>query len=243
VETPKDAKDEKKEAEQPDGATSAPTAPTADAVRPLVTGPLGSQAALATTVKKEGGDEFSPLFPQSGQAMPQMSLTAFTSELEHFEEKPWRQSGANQADYFNYGFTETTWSLYLQKQKNFRSQNQPLQVFDPQERLQKGDGPVVQAVNAEPVVVNASYANERPNNIPEPQREQREPLPQRRDDRRDYRRDNFRGDDRRRDDRRDDRRRHDRRDDGRDYRRMSGRKRPREHFNDARDYPPAKRRR
>lgn len=37
-------------------------------------------------------------------------------------DKHWRNPGANQSDYFNYGFNETTWKSYIDKQKLFRAQ-------------------------------------------------------------------------------------------------------------------------
>ena len=41
-------------------------------------------------------------------------LTPFTDLAEH--NKPWRLPGADQSDYFNYGFDEFTWEMYRQKQ-------------------------------------------------------------------------------------------------------------------------------
>uniref|UniRef100_A0A7E4ZX82 Pre-mRNA 3'-end-processing factor FIP1 n=1 Tax=Panagrellus redivivus TaxID=6233 RepID=A0A7E4ZX82_PANRE len=40
-----------------------------------------------------------------------------TGELE---DRPWLKSGANIADYFNFGFTEETWNLYAEKQRLLR---------------------------------------------------------------------------------------------------------------------------
>jgi len=41
-------------------------------------------------------------------------------DLESLEEKPWRKPGADITDYFNYGFTEDTWSAYCDRQKTLR---------------------------------------------------------------------------------------------------------------------------
>ncbi|KAG2175474.1 hypothetical protein INT43_001121 [Umbelopsis isabellina] len=41
-------------------------------------------------------------------------------ELDSFEDKPWRKPGADITDYFNYGFNETTWRAYCNKQKLLR---------------------------------------------------------------------------------------------------------------------------
>ena len=39
------------------------------------------------------------------------------------EDKPWRKPGADITDYFNYGFTEETWTKYCEKQKRLRLDN------------------------------------------------------------------------------------------------------------------------
>ena len=35
--------------------------------------------------------------------------------------KPWRRPGADQSEYFNYGFDEFSWALYCEKQKSMRN--------------------------------------------------------------------------------------------------------------------------
>ncbi|KAJ1914499.1 cleavage polyadenylation factor subunit fip1 [Tieghemiomyces parasiticus] len=40
------------------------------------------------------------------------------------EDKPWRKPGADLTDYFNYGFTELSWKLYCQRQKQLREDQQ-----------------------------------------------------------------------------------------------------------------------
>ncbi|VDN44034.1 unnamed protein product, partial [Dibothriocephalus latus] len=38
------------------------------------------------------------------------------------EDKPWKRPGADITDYFNYGFTEETWTQYCEKQKILRQE-------------------------------------------------------------------------------------------------------------------------
>ncbi|KAE9548621.1 hypothetical protein FO519_008166 [Halicephalobus sp. NKZ332] len=44
----------------------------------------------------------------------------FDVNPSEFDEKPWLKSGANIADYFNFGFTEETWNEYAEKQRLLR---------------------------------------------------------------------------------------------------------------------------
>jgi len=39
------------------------------------------------------------------------------------DEKPWMLPGADQSDYFNYGFNESSWNIYCDKQKSQREEN------------------------------------------------------------------------------------------------------------------------
>lgn len=41
-------------------------------------------------------------------------------DLDGTDDKPWRKPGADLTDYFNYGFNETIWRAYCQKQKMMR---------------------------------------------------------------------------------------------------------------------------
>jgi hypothetical protein len=43
-------------------------------------------------------------------------------DLDGTEDKPWRKPGADLTDYFNFGFNESSWKLYCQKQKNMREE-------------------------------------------------------------------------------------------------------------------------
>ncbi|KAI9140469.1 Fip1 motif-domain-containing protein [Paraphysoderma sedebokerense] len=43
-------------------------------------------------------------------------------DIDSFEDKPWRKPGADITDYFNYGFTEHTWKVYIARQKAIREE-------------------------------------------------------------------------------------------------------------------------
>ena len=43
-------------------------------------------------------------------------------DIDSLEDKPWRRPGADLSDYFNFGFNEQTWRLYVQKQKRLRDE-------------------------------------------------------------------------------------------------------------------------
>jgi pre-mRNA 3'-end-processing factor FIP1 len=54
-----------------------------------------------------------PILPSVGKPISDIEVDA--DLVEH--EKPWRRPGADQSDYFNYGFDEFTWSTYCMRQK------------------------------------------------------------------------------------------------------------------------------
>jgi pre-mRNA 3'-end-processing factor FIP1 len=54
-----------------------------------------------------------PVYAPVGKPISQVEIDADLAE----HEKPWRRPGADQADYFNYGFDEFTWSTYCLRQK------------------------------------------------------------------------------------------------------------------------------
>ena len=43
--------------------------------------------------------------------------------LESLEDKPWRKPGADITDYFNYGFNESTWLGYTERQRRMRMES------------------------------------------------------------------------------------------------------------------------
>jgi pre-mRNA 3'-end-processing factor FIP1 len=54
-----------------------------------------------------------PVYAPVGKPITQVEIDADLAE----HEKPWRRPGADQSDYFNYGFDEFTWSTYCLRQK------------------------------------------------------------------------------------------------------------------------------
>ncbi|ORY02048.1 Fip1 motif-domain-containing protein [Clohesyomyces aquaticus] len=53
-----------------------------------------------------------PVYPPAGKTVSQIDMDADLAESS----KPWRLPGADQSDYFNYGFDEFTWEMYRQRQ-------------------------------------------------------------------------------------------------------------------------------
>ena len=58
-------------------------------------------------------EEFDNILTVNGQ-------TAVEVDLDSLDEKPWKKPGADITDYFNYGFTEETWSAYSNRQRRMR---------------------------------------------------------------------------------------------------------------------------
>jgi len=54
-----------------------------------------------------------PVYPPIGKPIADIEIDV--DLIEH--EKPWRRPGADQSDWFNYGFDEFTWSTYTLRQK------------------------------------------------------------------------------------------------------------------------------
>eukprot|EP00042_Codosiga_hollandica_P051525 m.633420 g.633420 ORF g.633420 m.633420 type:complete len:473 (+) comp58300_c0_seq3:41-1459(+) len=48
----------------------------------------------------------------------------YDASMDQFADKPWLKAGADLTDYFNYGFDETTWKEYQEKQRQIRSELQ-----------------------------------------------------------------------------------------------------------------------
>lgn len=53
------------------------------------------------------------------KAIPQNKI--FEYDLDTIKDKPWLEAGADITDYFNYGFNETTWKAYCEKQRETRA--------------------------------------------------------------------------------------------------------------------------
>ncbi|KAL9062207.1 MAG: hypothetical protein Q9157_009128, partial [Trypethelium eluteriae] len=60
--------------------------------------------------------EANPTYPPAGKPITDIDID--TDLAEH--NKPWRLPGADQSDYFNYGFDEFTWTMYCMRQKGMR---------------------------------------------------------------------------------------------------------------------------
>lgn len=61
--------------------------------------------------------------------IPQLNgQSIYDVDLDSFEEKPWKKPGADINDYFNYGFNESTWKIYCQKQQQQRQENKKINV-------------------------------------------------------------------------------------------------------------------
>ncbi|KAK3076341.1 hypothetical protein LTS18_013278, partial [Coniosporium uncinatum] len=59
-----------------------------------------------------------PTHTSTGKPITEVDIDADLAE----HQKPWRAPGADQSDYFNYGFDEFTWATYCLKQQNMASQ-------------------------------------------------------------------------------------------------------------------------
>ncbi|KAA8898829.1 hypothetical protein TRICI_006466 [Trichomonascus ciferrii] len=70
-----------------------------------------------------GGLDINAVAEHDGKPLTQVNL-------ESFEDKPWRQPGADITDYFNYGFDEFTWTAYCSKQDNLREDFNPQKVMN-----------------------------------------------------------------------------------------------------------------
>lgn len=113
------------------GAASAPTTvlppgrPASPAAVPLAEPAPGFDATLPATLKDE--------------------TSLIDVDIDALEDKPWQAPGAHLADYFNYGFDETTWKIYVARQRAMRAdvqkdQEQPFKIF--------ADMPLADAWNA-----------------------------------------------------------------------------------------------
>uniref|UniRef100_A0A3Q1AM03 Pre-mRNA polyadenylation factor Fip1 domain-containing protein n=1 Tax=Amphiprion ocellaris TaxID=80972 RepID=A0A3Q1AM03_AMPOC len=60
--------------------------------------------------------------------------------VKSLDEKPWRKSGANVSDYFNYGFDEESWNAYCQKQLQIRRVRRKLHAKVKAQRRHTGHG-------------------------------------------------------------------------------------------------------
>ncbi|KAJ3316064.1 pre-mRNA 3-end-processing factor fip1l1 [Boothiomyces sp. JEL0838] len=81
--------------------------------KPVVGLPIPKHdSTVVSTVQKAGLDI---------EAMGQYEgVDIINVDMESFEDKPWRNPGADITDYFNFGFNEATWKAYCTKQRLLR---------------------------------------------------------------------------------------------------------------------------
>ncbi|KAF2459064.1 Fip1 motif-domain-containing protein [Lineolata rhizophorae] len=87
----------------PKAAEAKPTAP-AQPKRPGYTYPEVHTSNVDVNVN--------PVWDPAGKPITEVDIDADLAE----HDKPWRRPGADQSDYFNYGFDEFTWTTYTMKQ-------------------------------------------------------------------------------------------------------------------------------
>lgn len=62
-------------------------------------------------------------------------IPVIETDLDTFEDKPWRKPGADLSDYFNYGFTEETWKAYCEKQRRLQLGLDPILATVPENKI------------------------------------------------------------------------------------------------------------
>ncbi|KAF2677140.1 hypothetical protein K458DRAFT_447126 [Lentithecium fluviatile CBS 122367] len=111
--TPQESKAIKIEA--PPQQTAAQTQAPKTTPLHLPTGQPGTAyPAVRTSTIEVNAD---PVYPPLGKPISQVDIDADLAEAT----KPWRLPGADQSDYFNYGFDEFTWEMYRQRQATVAS--------------------------------------------------------------------------------------------------------------------------
>ncbi|KAJ3615584.1 hypothetical protein Zmor_016305, partial [Zophobas morio] len=97
--------------ENEDIAAVPETAPSAETV------PRSSTATVKLDLNTPG-------IVKSGNEM--VNIYDYDPEVD--QDKPWRKPGADITDYFNYGFTEDTWKIYRERQRELRVLAAPKKV-------------------------------------------------------------------------------------------------------------------
>ncbi|KAF2121118.1 Fip1 motif-domain-containing protein [Lophiotrema nucula] len=101
--------------EAPPKQASAPSQQAPTSIAPSApTQPGTAYPAIKTSTIDVNAD---PVYPQVGKPISQIDMDADMAEAT----KPWRLPGADQSDYFNYGFDEFTWEMYRQRQTNMQN--------------------------------------------------------------------------------------------------------------------------
>ncbi|KAF2645590.1 hypothetical protein P280DRAFT_442240 [Massarina eburnea CBS 473.64] len=108
---PKPAENKAINIRDPSDQTSTP----AQAPRATIPQLQGQPGTAYPAVKSSSIDvNADPAYPALGKSILQVDIDADLAEAS----KPWRLPGADQSDYFNYGFDEFTWEMYRQRQQN-----------------------------------------------------------------------------------------------------------------------------
>ncbi|KAF1950802.1 hypothetical protein CC80DRAFT_519749 [Byssothecium circinans] len=134
--------------EAPPQQTSTPSQASRGIV-PQLQGQPGTAypAVKSSTIDVNADPTYSPL----GKPISQVDIDADLAEAS----KPWRLPGADQSDYFNYGFDEFTWEMYRQRQQTMadtltqqKAETAQLQSFFGQGMGPGGGNPVAAPPNA-----------------------------------------------------------------------------------------------
>eukprot|EP00658_Telonema_sp_P-2_P020036 TRINITY_DN17889_c0_g1_i1.p1 TRINITY_DN17889_c0_g1~~TRINITY_DN17889_c0_g1_i1.p1 ORF type:complete len:446 (-),score=122.82 TRINITY_DN17889_c0_g1_i1:25-1362(-) len=94
---------------------------------PRAAGAEGVEGDDAAAPGEEGAKAEAAPEPEEGtfaiSTIKQVTIkSVFEIDIDHLDEKPWRESGAILTDYFNYEFNEDTWRLYCQHQLEKRQE-------------------------------------------------------------------------------------------------------------------------
>ena len=107
-------------------------------------------SAVVNIAKHISKKDISHVFRAVADAAPSeqaVVVTAFETEIDNLDDKPWRAEGADPSDWFNYGFNEETWRRYCEKQMRLRReysmggaasshmQQQPQPMYPPQQHM------------------------------------------------------------------------------------------------------------
>jgi hypothetical protein len=102
-------------------ATPIPMSMIDQARSPLVPTPsIGRPTSPPLPPPSNGAGQPDPDAP----AQLENGQTIYDVDIDSLEDKPWRRPGSNNADYFNYGFDEAMWRVYVRRQKEFKDQRE-----------------------------------------------------------------------------------------------------------------------
>ncbi|KAJ4352285.1 uncharacterized protein N0V89_007633 [Didymosphaeria variabile] len=96
--------------EAPPQASTTPSQAARTTAPQVPTQPGTAYPAIRSSTIDVNGD---PVYPPAGKPISQVVMDADLAE----ETKPWRLPGADQSDFFNYGFDEFSWEQYRLKQQ------------------------------------------------------------------------------------------------------------------------------